>query len=45
MQFEDLKLYGINSSVFAISFTKIEMAAKLLSPYRYSPKFTKLQER
>ena len=30
MQFEDIKLYGINSSVFAISFTEIEMALKII---------------
>jgi len=30
MSFEDLKIYGINSSVFAISFTQIEMALKII---------------
>tara|TARA_R100000773_G_scaffold19165_1_gene17269 strand:- start:25529 stop:25687 length:159 start_codon:yes stop_codon:yes gene_type:complete len=30
MSFEDLKIYGLNSSVFAISFTQIEMALKII---------------
>jgi hypothetical protein len=30
MSFEDIKIYGINSSVLAISFSQIEMALKIL---------------
>jgi len=30
MTIEDLKIYGLNSSVMAISFTQIEMALKII---------------
>jgi hypothetical protein len=30
MSFEDLKIYGINTSVMAITFTQIEMALKII---------------
>jgi len=30
MSFEDLKIYGINTGVMAITFTQIEMALKII---------------
>lgn len=30
MNIEDLKIYGLNSSVMALSFTEIEMALKII---------------
>jgi hypothetical protein len=30
MTIEDLKIYGLNSSVMAISFTQLEMALKII---------------
>ena len=33
MTIEDLKIYGLNSSVMAISFTQLEMTLKIMSHF------------